>query len=554
MDHEPESVARALRALRHRGPDGEGSYRRAGVTLGQTRLQIVGTAARGAQPIHDDGYALVFNGEIHNYRELAREIGAPAVSDTEVLFALLRLRGAGALPRLRGFWALAFVDFGADTVLVARDRYGQKPLLYARRGSGWAFASEAPALGVPLEPSRPAVMAFAASGHYPGATGTFFREIRQLRPGHYATLAVDGGEGFTEVPYYRPPPPGASDVPTFAEAAGALDRHLRESLQLRLRADVPVGLTLSAGKDSGTLAALLPTGVRDAFAFDNQAADTEATEVSAWYGHRFDVHVSRLGGDEEAFGQQVRRMHGRLDAPLASGSLLALDGLYRDARRRGVPVVLSGQGADEVLGGYNYYAELQPNRLAAALARTWTIGGPRALWLARRDRRAAGDLLGSFTPPAIAKPDSAPDVDALGARQRSDLLGPPLQTMLWYEDRLAMAHSIEARYPFLDVDLVDYCLSLPSEYHVRWFSRKRLLYAAFAKTWPAALRRQRRKRGLPAAEARLLSSYPEWTATGLRAGGEYLSTALAPEMPVGPRHAKALFRLATVGHWLRLFG
>ena len=524
------------------------------MSLGQTRLQIVGTAARGAQPLHDERHALVFNGEIHNYLELAADVGAPAVSDTEVLFALLKTHGKAALSRLRGFWALAFVDFAAGTILLARDRYGQKPLLYTRRSGGYAFASEASALGVSLTPVRAAVSRFIATGHYPPAPVTFYEGIAQLRPGHVIALSLDGRTPPVESAFYELPPLRTEALPDFGAAAAHFEALLRRSLDLRLRADVPVGLTLSAGKDSGTLAALLPASVRQAFTFDNRAADGEAAEVRAWYARRFDLHVSTVDEFETDLARRVDAMHARLDAPLASGALLALDGLYRDARHSGVPVVLSGQGADELLGGYNYYAELQPHPAQALGARLATLGGPAQWWLAYRDQRATQSLLSFAEPPPPASMPSSAGGDLLNARQRYDLADAPLQTMLWYEDRLAMAHSVEARYPFLDVALVDYCLSLPGSYHVEGFARKRLLHAAFAKTWPAALRRQRLKRGLPAAEARLLAGFPAWTSSGLRRAADYFSVPAPTASPSGPRHAKALFRLVVTGHWLRLHG
>lgn len=559
-----EALAVGVAALAHRGPDGTGVYSRDGVHLGQTRLQVVGDAIAGAQPARDDRYALVFNGEIHNYRELAREcgLGERRTSDTAVLFELLRRRGMSIVPRLRGFWAFVFVDFTADRLVACRDRYGQKPLLYTEVALGTrAFASEAPALGLRLRPRLSALRGLATAGHYPTAPETFYEGVAQVRPGCYVTVDLKGLAPPVESRYYSLPPARPRAVaPAFGDAAAQVADLLRRSLALRLRADVPVGLTLSAGKDSGTLAALLPTAIATAFTFDSRARDSEAAEVNAWYGDRFRVATSRIDEAPGALGALTDAVHRRLDAPLASASLLALDSLYALARSAGVPVLLSGQGADEIFGGYNYYAGLQGDPVSALLARARTLGGPRDVIRSARDRRAASAIVRPIDarPHRRSPDDGDADADAnanaasgLVARMRGDLLGAPLQTMLWYEDRLSMAHGIEARYPFLDADLVDFCVGLPGDYHVRRFARKRLLHAAFAKIWPAALRRGTLKRGLPAAEGRLLDGNPEWTHVGLQTAAEYLGIAAPPARHLGPRSAKTLFRLAAIGHWLR---
>ncbi len=549
-----------IQALCHRGPDGSGRSIRGNVALGQTRLCIVGDAEHGAQPVVDERYSLVFNGEVHNYLELARELTSAGVevdtaSDTAVLFALLRREGAACLPRLRGFWAFVFVDHVARRAMVCRDRYGQKPLVYTRIGRAWSFASEAAGLGPALSVDHVALSNFIHSAQYPAAPDTFYLGVKQVEPGTYIELDL-GTLTETQSRYYRPVA-GKPLSLSFEQATAAFAERFECSLKLRLRADVPVGLMLSAGKDSGSLAALLAGRERRvAFTFANGAPDDESEEVGRWYGRDFRLEKVPQLPSEQALRQNASRLHRTLDAPLASGSLLALDRLYSAARRSGVPVVLSGQGADELLGGYNYYSSLQSSPGYRLLARLRSLGGIRGAIAAGFDVRAATSLVAPFPRRlggAYASPPDAGSPDAVTARRVRDITGYQLQTMIWYEDRIAMSHGIEARYPFLDVDLVDLALALPGAYCVRGFARKRLLQAAFGERWPEALRRERQKRGLPAAETSLIQAYPTWFADGLEAAFRAFglpSPTVDMARVKSPRLAKTVFRLAAVGHWL----
>ena len=581
-------AAAAVEALRHRGPDGRDTLQRDGVTLGQTRLQIVGGAAAGAQPVADARYAMVFNGEVHNYRALARELQADGVavddrSDTAVLFALLRYRGAEGLERVRGFWAVVFVDFERRTVFVSRDRYGQKPLVYAADDAGLAFASEAHALGVPLRPRLDAVREFVVGGHYPAAPDTFFAGVRQVAPGTVVTYGFAGHctSTVTLGALVAPVQPSAGvgtpetspvPAPPFEEAVGHFRAKLERACRLRLVADVPVGLMLSAGKDSGTLARLTAaTPPRAAFTFDSRDGTDESAEVRQWYGGDFEVHVAQLDyASTDDFAAACRRLHATLDAPLASASLLALDRLHHAARGTGVPVVLSGQGADELLAGYQYYSGLGASPLERAYRRLEATGGWRGAPAALLDLLSARRMTAPFrgggesSSPAASlgenrvresagpRERSALPADAVTRQRHRDLYGARLQTMLWYEDRIAMAHGVEGRFPFLDADLVAYCLRLPGDYFVEGSQRKRLLTAAYGARWPSELQRERVKRGLPAGERRLIEAHGAWFGEGFAYAGHYLGAEVGVPRVVGDRGARAAFRIAAAGHWLRL--
>lgn len=549
-----QSLASGLDQLSHRGPDGSGTYSRDGVHLGQTRLQILGDAVAGAQPIRNDRYGLVFNGEIHNYRELAAELGRPGLplSDSEVLFELLCREGMASLPRLRGFWAFVFVDFRQQTLYACRDRFGQKPLLYAQNQHGvLSLASEAVALNSDLVPDRQALAHVAIKAQYPPAPGTLYEGVNQVRPGHYLSFDLQAGTPPGECRYYTLPNVKDWHSVNSDGAAEELKALLTASVGLRLRADTAVGLLLSAGKDSGTLAAELPESHRTAFTYDNRGADSEYPEVSDWYGSRFEIEVAFTRDAPGTLQHRVNALHERLDAPLLSASLLALDMLYASARASKVPVLLSGQGADEIFGGYNHYLALQSNRMTGALARINSLGGPVQLFEAVRDRLNCHRLMRPLLHDGYGGGGASSYPQDLVERMRGDVTGAQLQTMLWYEDRIAMMHGVETRYPYLDVEIVKLCFGLPACEHVRGFSRKRLLHKAFAKTWPPRLRSTKIKRGLPAAESQILDREPLWVNSGLEMTTEFFESDVLGSSGSGPRSARAVFRLAAIGHWIK---
>ncbi len=550
-----------LRRLHHRGPDQQGVASGEHWALGQTRLEIIGGADVGSQPMQRPGYAFVFNGEIHNYVELGAELLAAGQacdvrSDSSVAFAALVYWGREAVRRFRGFWAFLFVDEVAGEVWCCRDRYGQKPLVYTDAAPGLRFASEAHALGVALVLAASSVRAFLADAQYPAAPATMYENVRQVRPGSLVSVDLRT-HALNEWVYYRV---GESEVliQPYGEAVAGFAERLETSLRLRLRADVPVGLLLSSGKDSGTLHAMLRAFPKiPAFTYEQAGVEDEACAVRQWYAaERAITNATRSTN----LPGRVAAIHRSLDAPMLSASLLALDALYSTASAAGVPVLLSGQGADEVLGGYHYYSGLQASKLWALRSRIASLGGLRAAWGAYRDARAAGALTAGLAlalvgsdPHDELKTDRGPD--AVTERRRADVAGRQLQSMLWYEDRISMLHSVETRCPFLDVDLVEFCLAQPGHYFVRGHRRKRLLESAFGAMWPRELRWERTKKGLPASEATILSEHEAFVREGLTIAADYLHTAPPDGRAVrtalrGPRGAKAVWRLSMLGHWL----
>jgi asparagine synthase (glutamine-hydrolysing) len=474
-------------ALAHRGPDGRGDWSDGRAALGHRRLVVIDPAG-GAQPMRDEpsGVVLVYNGEVYNYRELRRLLTARGhrlrtAGDTEVVLRGYLEWGPAVAERLRGMFAFAVWDPRRARLLLARDRLGVKPLYLAEAGDGrLAFASEAKALlahpAVPRALNAPRVAEQIAFRTVAGEE-TLFRGIRELAP---ASVAVWEGGRLTRSVYWTPRVPPA---PAGPDPAAEGRRLLGDAVASRLVSDVPLGTINSGGLDSSLLSALaaerLPEGI-DSFCVG--LADPEwderpyARRVARRIGSRH--HEAELTGERVATDLDVLTWAN--DEPLHVASSVGLCLVYRHARERaGVTVLLSGEGADEVFGGYRWYGVASRRiglRRLPGLARL----ARRAPMIGRagRLRRLMGRdvMLGAnaFVPPERAvRLSGDPAADPLAPRRQLWPAGPAheddlfaydqrtyLQLALQRQDRMSMAAGVEAREPFLDHHLVEWANGL----------------------------------------------------------------------------------------------
>ena len=513
VSNSPLAYARdtALRALRHRGPDGSGSESlRVGpahVWLGHTRLSILDLSPAGHQPMrsHDGRWWVTYNGEIYNHLELRKELRTAwrGHSDTETLVECLAAWGLQAtLPRLNGIFAFAALDVVANRLYLVRDPFGVKPIYYAAAGDGGlAFSSELRALpaldGAAPDPNLQALLAFLTLRFVPSPS-TLFEGIKRLPPGHF--LAKDLATGKDDLRCYTRYP-AERFRGTLDEAVEGYYAQLSQAVKRQLLSDVPVGILLSGGVDSGLVAALaaeqagkLPS-YTVGFGADHDACElADAAETAALLG--LDYHAVIVTPDElwNAFESCVAAV----EEPLGTPSILPMWHLTRRARED-VTVVLTGQGCDEPWGGYRrYQAEIWRRRLP--LPHLLGLLEPllrhlpsvpelleravASIPVADRVQRFAQiytpfstDLREQLTgsrEPGCAAGSIRYWLDWLG---RSDL--PDVQAMmaidarmgladnfLLYGDKISMAHSLEARVPMLDIELVKFVESLPVEYRV----------------------------------------------------------------------------------------
>jgi asparagine synthase (glutamine-hydrolysing) len=524
---EPALLEEMNDTLYHRGPDSGGTHVDGGVGIAARRLSIIDLET-GDQPLsNEDGtVTVVQNGEIYNFQELRERLRASGHTfrtkgDTEVLAHLYEERGPRFAEDLRGMFAIAVWDARRRRLVLARDRFGIKPLYYRLTGSSLSFASELKALLVQPDFSREidpdAVDAYLAFSFVP-APLSIFRDARKLSPGHVLVWEADRGSEVAIERYAKPRPATAGEVRNEGEdvLAEELLERLRDSVRAHLIADVPVGVLLSGGIDSCTLAALaseVASPVRTfTIGFDERGFDERglARLVAERYGT--DHHELVLRPDAV---ELLPALSAAFDEPFADSSAIPTY-LVSELARRHVKVALSGEGGDEFFGGYNYYAGHGLARLLAplaGLARPLVERLPASTgkassfdWKAKRFVRSARlstlerhyAWKSVFTPEEradVVDPERRPTADPLdllrthyaetenAADELSRVMGVDLNVflvddMLVKTDRASMAHSLEARVPLLDPVVAELALALPTKLKVRGLAKKRLLRKA----------------------------------------------------------------------------
>lgn len=506
------------RAIAHRGPDGSGTFSVPGCALGHRRLAVIDLSELAAQPMRsDDGeIVIVYNAEVYNFQELRRELEQKgrsfrSRSDTEVVLRLYEEIGDACVERLNGMFAFVIWDGHRKRALVARDRFGQKPLFYAEVANTLYVASEIKALlrapAIPRDISLTAIDAYLTSNWVP-APLTFYSSISRLEPGEM--LVKEHGRPARRRRYTpaRPAPATFS----YREALERADVLMTAAVERQLVADVPVGLFLSGGIDSSLIlsraARRLPGGVDAytvAFAEHERSELQFAEKAAASFGAR--LHTVFVGPNDFRSPESLIRM---FDEPFADVATLAVAKLCREARRS-ITVALTGDGGDELFGGYElhlvgrYAAQLglggrfrrwlawlgesvpesagfrSPLRLLkrglALAADDWRAATQRLRANVSRDERqelltpdALGQLRGN-DPYAHLLPRDPIGVEALFDPLADRVLG---DLFLHKTDITSMASGLECRSPFLDVPLSEFARSLPIRYLVRGITGKRI--------------------------------------------------------------------------------
>ncbi len=545
---DPAVLARMTATLAHRGPDGDGHWVEGPVALGHRRLSII-DVGNGAQPMaNEDGVVRVtYNGEVYNEPALRAELLALGHAyrtncDTESLVHLYEERGVEFAGWLNGMFALAIWDAPRRRLVLARDRMGQKPLYYCETAAGsLVFGSEAKALlahpEVPRRLDRGGLGRYLFYEYVPGPD-SIWEGIRKLPPGH--VLVREGG-ATTVRPFWTSPGP-APDSPPFAEAAERFWGDFRDVVGRTRRSDVPLGVFLSGGIDSSSVAAALAElqparSIRTfSIGFEDPSFD-ESAHARAVARHLGTDHRERTFSAGSVM-DLLPEVSAWLDEPFGDASVLPTHLLSRFAREE-VTVVLGGDGADELLAGYPTFQAERASRLfrrlpgvartlaTAAVGRMPVDHGNISLdFRLKQFLRGASDppplahqrWLGSFTGPEIARVlvDPPPiDVEAEHLA-RAGRLAPGLdgltRSLRLYQDtylpddiltkvdRASMACGLEVRAPFLDAGLVDSIAGLPASYKYGKGRTKRLLKQAASKRLPASiLARPKKGFGIPVA-------------------------------------------------------
>jgi asparagine synthase (glutamine-hydrolysing) len=484
-------------SLGHRGPDGRGQTALGPCRLGHTRLSVIDIHG-GAQPMStsDGRYTIVFNGEIYNFRELRRELESrghvfQTHSDTEVLLLAFREFGEATPGRLVGQFAFAIWDAREQSLFAARDRFGEKPLYFAESpGGDFIIASEIRALSA-AGCIRPEIDPFAVELYrallYVPPHRTIYRNVHTLRPAH----AMTWREGNQRAWRYWQPAYSSHSI-SRGEAVARVRELLDQAVRRQMVADVPVGAFLSGGLDSSTIVALMTREAERpimtfSVGFGDQIDELPfARAVAARYGT--DHHELQM---EIPVGEMLERMALVYDEPFADSSNIPTY-LLSEFARRSVKVVLSGDGGDELFGGYDWYKP-QTGQLRSLYdlfigLRHGDAWRRHLATIGVSGERVIEELQDVYEPERTqAELDRVTDFDL-----RCYLPGDILVKV----DRAAMAHGLETRAPFLDPDLADFVLSLTTEERFTGVL-KSLLREACSELWPDAVR-QRTKQGFGA--------------------------------------------------------
>lgn len=542
-------IETALRLIRHRGPDGTGIWvsRDGGVGLGHVRLSIIDFET-GAQPMHsDDGrYTIIYNGEMYNFIELRAELSEHEFhtsSDTEVVLRAFQRWGTGCVHHFRGMFAMAIWDAIEQRLFIARDRFGIKPFYWTQTADGFYFASEIKAL-LPFLKAR-AVNRAALSDYFTFqfcmGEKTLMEDVWQLPAAHFAVVSAGQPpkpQRYWEVHY------NVDYDHTERWFTQRLRDLLEDSVRVHLRADVAVGCYLSGGLDSSLLAALArkirPDGPLKAFNgrfMDGPDFDESAYANALADEQNMQLHVADIS--EQDFVDHIAKVIWHLDQPVAGPGSFPQ---YIVSQRAGehIKVVLGGQGGDEIFGGYARYlvayfeqcikgaiegslhsgnylvtyesitANLETLRQYKPMLREFWSSG----LFGERDERywrlvnRANTFSGILTPEAMDQRGTLEEFKSIfwgrnvGKESYFDSMThfdfkTLLPALLQVEDRMSMAHGVEARVPFLDHPLVEFAATIPADIKFRNGELKRLLKAVFADHLPVAIRERRDKMGFP---------------------------------------------------------
>jgi asparagine synthase (glutamine-hydrolysing) len=535
-------ITAATMSLEKRGPDFQDIYIDEWVGLGHRRLSIIDTSEKGNQPMWDESrrFCIVFNGEIFNYRELKKELEDKGVrfhsqSDTEVLLQLFILEKEQCLSRLNGFFAFCVYDKQEQTFFITRDRYGVKPLLYLYDEDKFIFASEMKTMlqyGIEKTLDYTSLITYLQLNYIP-APDTIFSHVKKLLPGHFLTISPRKLTTNTwyEIPYNQTK--AEANTISYGEAKNKFASILETAVQNRLVADVPLGSFLSGGIDSSVITGLASRHKPDLHTFSIGFRDEKFFDETAYaklVAHHFRTDHTVFSLTNQNLYEHVDAILNYIDEPFADSSAINVFILSRETRKHAT-VALSGDGADELLGGYNKHEAfnrmLQPGwkeKTLASLGPLWKIlpqsrSNPLANFIRQADRFARGSKLSGperyWRLAGFADAQESMRLLAPGAREKflnqefesrkseilkylpeghniNSILLTDMQLVLQNDmlvkaDSMSMANSLEIRSPFLDYQLVNFVFSLPGHFKIMGKRRKRILQDAFREMLPDAL-------------------------------------------------------------------
>jgi asparagine synthase (glutamine-hydrolysing) len=563
---DPQTLMAMTHLVSHRGPNGFGfAYSMPGqvapveiihnedrvprmsrpvIGLGSRRLAILDVSREADMPlqIEDGAYSIVFNGEIYNYKEIRQQLETlghrfVTLTDTEVILRAYQKWGEDCLHRFNGMWSFALWDKPKQRLFCSRDRFGVKPFFFTSSPRHFIFGSEIKQVLTAANLSRVAnpraVLSFLEWGLLDHSSETFFEGVHQLSAGHSLTLDLSASLNPTIRRYWELRLEPQLDL-SVERATEEFQSRFTHAVRIRLRSDVPVGVCLSGGLDSSAILCkarqIAPETQFQTFSacFRDKALDERDYILAVVSATRGIPHATFPDGQE--FWKTIHSIVYHHDEPVGSPSVFAQWSVMQDARAHSVPVVLGGQGGDEILCGYQKYRyfylwhlfrHADPKFLRELLMCTrngtssyWTMGSLSRYLPKVFHRRFS--LAQRICSPEFQEQARRP-IAELGAaasiaeRQKTDLLFSSIPALLRHEDRNAMAHSVESRLPFLDYELAQFAVNCPPSLKLRDGWSKWLLRHATADTLPDKVRLRKTKLGFNTPDA-------EWMRLGLQNG------------------------------------
>ena len=529
----PSSLKKMTNSLAHRGPDGEGQWinEKANIGFGHRRLAILDLSKAGHQPMHyaNDRYTITFNGEIYNYIELREKLQQKGYqfksnTDTEVLLALYDLKKENCLKDLDGMFAFAIWDEQEQELFCARDRFGEKPFFFSYGDNKLFFGSEMKALfqlGVPkykrLERYYQYLM-YGINEDPNDRSSTFYESVKQLKPSHY--FIISKSEKPIQKKYWDIDLSHQIDIP-FAEAQIKFRALFEDSIKKRLRSDVPVGSSLSGGLDSSSIVLLIDKiknkkQVQKTFSARFENFDKDEGKFMNYVIKKSNVAPHFVFPTASSALSNYKTIMYHQEEPIGSLSIAAQFEVMKLARENNVTVLQDGQGADEILAGYQgyydaYFLDLYNNNRKKYNEELKAFNNLRAIehskpsldfkWHSKhyKSKKAVGEVLKNIKNPKSSyflginpdivrqfKLNKNPLDRAPNLKQRlyDSLFKRGLSELLRYSDRNSMAHSVEVRLPFLSHKLVEFLFSLPSEYLLQSGWTKYILRKSLEDTLP----------------------------------------------------------------------
>lgn len=531
-----DTFAKALETLNKRGPDHREIFQDGNLFLGHARLSIIDTSNNGHQPMSDPSgrYTIVFNGEIFNYEELRKtyvsDVAYISTSDTEVLLHLLIRKGKDAITLLNGFFAFAFYDKLENTLLIARDRYGVKPLLYAQTHEGFAFASEMKALlqlPVKKEIDFDTLFLYLQLNYVP-FEHSMLKGVMKVKPGNYLQLkgtTIVANEAYYTIPYS----PKSYTSLSYEESQKELRSLLEGAVERRLVSDVPLGAFLSGGIDSSIIVSIAARKVQHLNTFSIGFKDNpyfDETQYAKLVADRYKTNHTVFSISNEAMYENIFDLLDYIDEPFADSSAIAVYSLCQQTRTKAT-VSLSGDGGDELFAGYNKHKAMYRfeqmkafNPLFALSAPLWNLfpqsrnnkmgnvfrqlsrysEGAKLKaderywrWCVFADETTTATMFGKpLFSEAVMKARKKElyqliDESDLNTSLLADMKMVLPNDMLTKVDLMSMANSLEVRTPLLDYTVVNFAFQIPFQYKLRNGVTKSILKDAFRADLPEEL-------------------------------------------------------------------